>query len=436
MNEKEHKFKIDPEATIKHNDTEYNFKDLVNLFLKSYSTINHRIYRNVVKKIQRKYFRQQNALKIEQLETNFPRVESRPTDCVETQLEKERVQQEYENKLWLEREKLAQIEWKAKKEREDRILQKAKEKEKRLEDLSMAKKKQKIEDKFEDMAKISKQIITPVIDPGSYFDFNRWEKCNYFIKTGVCKYGNFCTKSHVIDANQSYTTLIFPGMYSNMLLGYELLKSDKDSDEALEYEESDIIEHYKLFYSDVLTKFKFYGKVIQFLVCSNYQVHLRGNVYVQFENENQARKAYEELNGRYYAGKKIFCYFSHVKNWKDAVCSRFQRNKCDKKYECNYMHVFDNPFDEFRIENLNNAPRRVIEKNEFYDKKLEFSNKWSSDDETDTSCKENWKSSERKSREKSKDTHKHKKYSSRKSKRSKSRSSRSRSHQKKTHRRH
>lgn len=53
------------------------------------------------------------------------------------------------------------------------------------------------------------------------------EKCNFFIKTGVCKYGNTCTRSHLINnSNEPLTTLIFPGMYMNMLLGYELLKLD------------------------------------------------------------------------------------------------------------------------------------------------------------------------------------------------------------------
>lgn len=56
------------------------------------------------------------------------------------------------------------------------------------------------------------------------------EKCIYFSKTGVCKYGNMCNKSHFgIQINKSMTTLIFPGMYTNMLLGYELLRLGIDT---------------------------------------------------------------------------------------------------------------------------------------------------------------------------------------------------------------
>ncbi len=36
--------------------------------------------------------------------------------------------------------------------------------------------------------------------------------------------------------------------------------------------------------------------------------------------EKDARKAYENLNGRYYGGKVLSPYFTHVKNWKEALC--------------------------------------------------------------------------------------------------------------------
>ena len=56
-----------------------------------------------------------------------------------------------------------------------------------------------------------------------------------------------------------------------------------DLDDALEYEENDIAEHFKQFYDDVRAEMGKYGRLLQLLVCSNYQPHLRGNVYVQYE---------------------------------------------------------------------------------------------------------------------------------------------------------
>jgi len=71
----------------------------------------------------------------------------------------------------------------------------------------------------------SNSMITFTMD-----DIQR-EKCQYFLKTGVCKYGNFCNKTHIYEfmPNEPLTTLIIPNMYTNMLLGYELLQLNNDS---------------------------------------------------------------------------------------------------------------------------------------------------------------------------------------------------------------
>ena len=50
-------------------------------------------------------------------------------------------------------------------------------------------------------------------------------RCTYFQRTGVCKYGNLCNKVHVADYRGPLRTLIFPAMYTNMLLGYEILQN-------------------------------------------------------------------------------------------------------------------------------------------------------------------------------------------------------------------
>ncbi len=69
---------------------------------------------------------------------------------------------------------------------------------------------------------------------------------------------------------------------------------------------------------------------------------------LKFLSEKDAIKAYNHLNGRYYAKKKIFCYFTHVKNWFEAVCGQFLRKKCTR-IKCKYLHVFQNPYREFEI---------------------------------------------------------------------------------------
>ena len=56
--------------------------------------------------------------------------------------------------------------------------------------------------------------------------------CTFFAKTGVCKYANTCLNSHILNVDsqrESLTTLIFPGMYVNMLHGYEVLSLNLES---------------------------------------------------------------------------------------------------------------------------------------------------------------------------------------------------------------
>jgi hypothetical protein len=91
-------------------------------------------------------------------------------------------------------------------------------------------------------------------------------------------------------------------------------------DEILEYEESDIKENFKVFYDEILVEFRKHGRVCQLLVCSNYQDHLRGNVYVQYESEEEAKNAFQQLNNWQFRGKRVFCFFTHVNNWKEAIC--------------------------------------------------------------------------------------------------------------------
>ena len=54
-------------------------------------------------------------------------------------------------------------------------------------------------------------------------------------------------------------------------------------DIGLEFEELERYENFKEFYYDVLPEFERFGHVVVFKVCLNSQIHLRGNVYVQYE---------------------------------------------------------------------------------------------------------------------------------------------------------
>lgn len=89
-----------------------------------------------------------------------------------------------------------------------------------------------------------------------------------------------CSRNHLKP--MSSCTMLIPGMYSHFSID-QSLHDEFDSDISLEYEDKDTFQHFKEFYYDVLPEFKAVGPLLQFKVCCNYEPHLRGNVYVQYE---------------------------------------------------------------------------------------------------------------------------------------------------------
>lgn len=62
---------------------------------------------------------------------------------------------------------------------------------------------------------------------------------------------------------------------------------------------------FDMFYEDVFTELASFGEVEEMIVCDNVGDHLVGNVYCQFRTEEDAGKAVESLNDRFYAGKSL-----------------------------------------------------------------------------------------------------------------------------------
>lgn len=371
---------------------EYDFKDLVNIYLKSFNKVNHEIYRKVIKKVKRKKDRQQKAKLIDRIEPMVANLDIENETIISLNKNLK------DHQIWLERERLSQIEFKTKKESEQREQVRRKRKEadnQRKEAMILEKQKKELARRYNKSSLEQYPAHNPIftIDASQIHTIDQ-RMCLPFLKTGVCKYANMCVNSHTLDSefsNKKLTTLIFPGMYTNMLLGYEILSVNLESDEVLEYEESDILDHYKDFYDDVCSEMKTFGALKQFIVCSNYEPHLRGNVYVEFEREKHALKAQIALNGRYYAGKPIYCYFTHVKKWNDAICGSFLRKKCTKGKKCNYLHVFKNPYNEFKYATTD-QPRQINE-TRLNENKYKKKKNWSSDEELDKNRKKSrWSS--------------------------------------------
>ncbi|GBN53559.1 U2 small nuclear ribonucleoprotein auxiliary factor subunit-related protein 1 [Araneus ventricosus] len=335
--------------------------------------LTHKQFRALLKKFRRKkkqQERQQFAKEREKQELlEQQRRESSP-NYKEREEERRRNSQLYEefeereglrkHKFWLLREEQAQKEFRKKQEQLEQEKIKREEERKRIvaefekqqfleskkEDENQKLKTQKEEALQEALSSLSESNgpwHNPIA-PEHYNAGTEREQCQFFVKTGCCRFGERCSRGHAYPSVS--TTILIKGMYSHFSIGHSE-RDDFDTDNVLEYEDKERYEDFRNFYNDVLPEFKLCGKVIQFKVCSNHEPHLRGNVYVQFSKEEEAVKAYQQFNGRYYAGKQLTCEFTNVIKWRSAICGLYFRKLCPKGLNCNFLHVFKNPTDEF-----------------------------------------------------------------------------------------
>ena len=92
-----------------------------------------------------------------------------------------------------------------------------------------------------------------------------------------------------------------------------------------------------------------YGKIEELHVCDNICDHMLGNVYVKFEDEEDAEKALKGLSGRYYAGRPLAVEYSPVTDFREARllsfillicrCRQHEEGQCTRGGYCNFMHL-------------------------------------------------------------------------------------------------
>ncbi|XP_029937010.1 U2 small nuclear ribonucleoprotein auxiliary factor 35 kDa subunit-related protein 2 isoform X1 [Myripristis murdjan] len=288
---------------------------------------------------------------------------SEEEDDDDAEKERQRLHEE-----WLERERLAQEEFKVKSEREEAARRRKEEEERRIKEEWDAQQKREQEEKDQrrrekqDREEAVQKMLdqaenqldnggpwmnpeAPVTESSENYGTERdVANCPFFLKTGACRFGDRCSRRHVHPSSSS--TLMIRGMF--VTFGMEQChRDDYDTDACLEHSEEELQEYFLDFYHDVLPEFKSVGKVVQFKVSCNFEQHLRGNVYVQFDTEEQCRDAFVRFNGRWYAGRQLHCELCPITRWKNAICGLFDRQKCPKGKHCNFLHVFRNPGNEF-----------------------------------------------------------------------------------------
>jgi RNA recognition motif-containing protein len=91
------------------------------------------------------------------------------------------------------------------------------------------------------------------------------------------------------------------------------------------------VDHFEDFYEEVFMELANYGEIEDIIVADNIGDHMMGNVYVKFASEEQAQKALNALNGRFYAGKIIKAEYSPVTDFREAKCRQYKEGQCDSK---------------------------------------------------------------------------------------------------------
>jgi len=74
-------------------------------------------------------------------------------------------------------------------------------------------------------------------------------------------------------------------------------------------------------------------------VCDNEGDHLIGNLYARFKYEEDAQKAIEALNSRWYAARPVYAELSPVTDFREACCRQHSEGQCGRHGQCNFMHV-------------------------------------------------------------------------------------------------
>ncbi|KAF1837124.1 RNA-binding domain-containing protein [Decorospora gaudefroyi] len=149
--------------------------------------------------------------------------------------------------------------------------------------------------------------------------------CSFYYKIGACRHGDRCSRKHV---KPSYSqTILLPNLYQNP--AYD--PKNKMNPQQMQM-------HFDAFYEDIWCELCQYGLVEELVVCDNNNDHLIGNVYVRFKYEEDAQKACDALNSRWYAGRPIYCELSPVTDFREACCRLNSGEGCVRGGFCNFIH--------------------------------------------------------------------------------------------------
>lgn len=115
----------------------------------------------------------------------------------------------------------------------------------------------------------------------------RKELCLFFNKVGSCRFGDKCSRNHSRPGISKI--LLLPHFFNHINLEQSKI-TEYGNDLLLEFSDVELYRDYEIFFNDVIQELEKFGKIENFRTSQNYEPHLRGNVYVEYQKERLIRK--------------------------------------------------------------------------------------------------------------------------------------------------
>ncbi|KRX89949.1 U2 small nuclear ribonucleoprotein auxiliary factor 35 kDa subunit-related protein 1, partial [Trichinella pseudospiralis] len=235
------------------------------------------------------------------------------------------IQSEYDEEEWLRRESVARAEFlKSNEQKKNNILS----------DASLV--------ETINFGNIDRDVSLSAAEVPNVRIWNNKVSCPYFSRVGSCPhYPQSCTFLHELPEKSS--TLLISNIFRHFALVEPCLNESSEEDVWLLYDKFELYQEFCDFFIDIEKQLKEFGKLKKLIVCQNTVRHLRGNVYVEYSKQDEARAAMVGLYGRWYNRMQIYPRLVSV-NWTDALCNEFVRfKKCERNNTCYLLHPFQNP---------------------------------------------------------------------------------------------
>ena len=130
----------------------------------------------------------------------------------------------------------------------------------------------------------------------------------------------------MLDVRPSYSqTILIPNIHPNISSAVSGGKQNS----------AHIQEKFDNYYEDFFCELSKFGNVEEMHICENVGDHLIGNIYARFSYEEDAQKAVDDLNSRWYAQKPVYAELSPVTDFREACCRQHKQSECMRGGFCN-----------------------------------------------------------------------------------------------------